>query len=35
VAELRKTLEAKLAGEDLYVLPPGGEIWNPEREKKG
>jgi len=35
VAELRRTLEAKLAGEDLYVLPPGGEIWNPEREKKG
>ncbi len=27
IAELRKTLQAKLAGEDLFVLPPGGEIW--------
>ena len=35
VAELRKTLEAKLAGEDLFVLPSGGEIWKVEREKKG
>ncbi|MFH1032110.1 MAG: glycine--tRNA ligase [Chloroflexota bacterium] len=27
IAELKKTLQAKLAGEDLFVLPPGGEIW--------
>ncbi len=27
IAELRKTLRAKLAGEDLFVLPAGGEIW--------
>ncbi len=27
IAELRKTLAAKLEGEDLFVLPPGGQIW--------
>jgi glycyl-tRNA synthetase len=27
VSELRKTLNAKLEGEGLFVLPPGGEIW--------
>jgi len=27
IAELRRTLEAKLGGEDLFVLPPGGQIW--------
>jgi glycyl-tRNA synthetase len=27
IAELKKTLQAKLAGEDLFVLPPGGRIW--------
>ena len=27
IAELRKTLQAKLQGEDLFVLPPGGKIW--------
>jgi glycyl-tRNA synthetase len=27
IAELRKTLQAKLEGEDLFVLPPGGSIW--------
>ena len=27
IAELKKTLEAKLAGEPLLVLPPGGIIW--------
>jgi glycyl-tRNA synthetase len=27
VAELANTLAAKLNGEDLFVLPPGGEIW--------
>jgi glycyl-tRNA synthetase len=34
VSELRKTLAAKLEGEDLFVLPPGGEIWKVERENK-
>ncbi len=27
IGELRNTLQAKLAGEDLFVLPPGGQIW--------
>jgi len=27
ISELRNTLQAKLAGEDLFVLPPGGQIW--------
>ncbi|MFC1911924.1 glycine--tRNA ligase [Chloroflexota bacterium] len=27
VAELKKTIAAKLEGEDLFVLPPGGQIW--------
>ena len=27
IAELKSTLEAKLSGEDLFVLPPGGQIW--------
>ncbi|MFC1916727.1 glycine--tRNA ligase [Chloroflexota bacterium] len=27
IAELRNTLAVKLAGEDLFVLPPGGQIW--------
>jgi glycyl-tRNA synthetase len=27
VAELKNTLTAKLAGEELFVLPPGGQIW--------
>ena len=27
IAELAQTLGAKLAGEDLFVLPPGGEVW--------
>jgi glycyl-tRNA synthetase len=26
IIELKKTLEAKLAGEDILVLPPGGEV---------
>ena len=34
VSELRKALIAKLEGEDLFVLPPGGEIWKVERENK-
>jgi glycyl-tRNA synthetase len=28
---LRATLAAKLAGEDLFTLPPGGKIWKEER----
>ena len=27
ISELRDTLQAKLTGEDLFVLPPGGTIW--------
>ena len=27
VATLKETLSAKLAGEELFVLPPGGQIW--------
>ena len=27
ITALRDTLEAKLAGEDLFVLPEGGQIW--------
>ena len=27
ITELRNTLQAKLAGEELFVLPPGGQIW--------
>jgi len=27
ISELRTTLQAKLTGEDLFVLPPGGKIW--------
>ena len=27
IAELKNSLTAKLGGEDLFVLPPGGEIW--------
>jgi glycyl-tRNA synthetase len=34
VAELRKTLTAKLEGEDILVLPPGGEVWKIERDPK-
>jgi glycyl-tRNA synthetase len=29
IAELKNTLAAKLAGEDLFVLPPGGEVQKP------
>jgi len=31
VSELKTTLAAKLGGEDLLVLPPGGKIWKIER----
>ncbi len=27
IAELKSTLEAKLSGEPLFVLPPGGKVW--------
>jgi glycyl-tRNA synthetase len=27
ISELRNTLQAKLASEDLFLLPPGGQIW--------
>ena len=30
IATLKDTLAAKLAGEDLFVLPPGGQIWKEE-----
>ncbi len=30
ISALRDTLQAKLAGEDLFVLPPGGQIWKQE-----
>ncbi len=30
IAELRNTLTAKLAGEDILILPPGGKIWKQE-----
>ena len=30
IAELKNTLQAKLEGEDLFVLPPGGQIWKEE-----
>jgi glycyl-tRNA synthetase len=33
IASLKETLAAKLAGEDFFVLPPGGQIWK--EEKKG
>jgi glycyl-tRNA synthetase len=31
IAELRNTLQSKLEGEDLFVLPPGGQIWKEEK----
>jgi len=31
IAALRDTLQAKLAGEDLFVLPEGGQIWKEEK----
>ncbi len=32
IAELKQTLEAKLEGEDLFVLPAGGKVWKVEKE---
>jgi len=31
ISELKTTLQAKLEGEDLFVLPPGGQIWKEEK----
>jgi glycyl-tRNA synthetase len=31
ISELKNTLQAKLEGEDLFVLPPGGQIWKVEK----
>ena len=31
IKELKTTLAAKLSGEDLFVLPPGGQIWKTEK----
>jgi glycyl-tRNA synthetase len=33
IAALRDTLQAKLAGEDLFVLPEGGQIWKEEEKE--
>jgi len=30
IKELKTTLQAKLAGEELFILPPGGQIWKVE-----
>jgi len=35
ISELKNTLQAKLAGEDLFVLPPGGKIWKRGKEGDG
>ncbi|MDP2729694.1 MAG: glycine--tRNA ligase [Dehalococcoidales bacterium] len=32
IAELQKSLAAKLSGEDILVLPEGGQVWKVERE---
>ncbi len=32
ISELKTTLAAKLSGEELFVLPPGGTIWKVEKE---
>jgi len=32
IAELVKTVQAKMSGEPLLVLPPGGKVWKFERE---
>jgi glycyl-tRNA synthetase len=34
IKELRNTLQLKLAGEELFVLPPGGQIWRDEKKEK-
>jgi glycyl-tRNA synthetase len=32
ITVLKQTLTAKLAGEDLFILPPGGQVWKAEKE---
>jgi len=32
ISELKSALAAKLSGEPLFVLPPGGQIWKEEKE---
>ncbi len=34
VEDLLKTVTAKLAGEDILVVPPGGEVWKIESQEK-
>jgi glycyl-tRNA synthetase len=31
ISVLKATLQAKLEGEDLFVLPPGGQVWKEEK----
>jgi len=31
ISELKTALTAKLNGEELFVLPPGGQIWKEEK----
>jgi glycyl-tRNA synthetase len=33
IKELKTTLAAKLGGEDLFILPPGGKIWKVEKKE--
>ena len=30
ISELKNSLSAKLSGESLFILPPGGQIWKEE-----
>jgi len=34
ISALKTTLQAKLDGESLFVLPPGGQIWKVERQEE-
>jgi len=34
IVDLKTTLQAKLEGESLFILPPGGSIWKVEREER-
>ena len=31
ISDLKDTLQSKLGGEDLFVLPPGGQVWKEEK----
>jgi len=33
ISELKTALAAKLSGEELFVLPPGGKIWKEEKKQ--